>query len=483
MAKQARRGAADVDVGVRTSAAAVLWVTAGATFMAFLDATVVNIAFPALRASFPTTSLASMSWVVSGFAITFAALLSPAGRLADIVGRRKVFLASIIVFTLASGLCAAAPDYGVLLGARVLQGIGAAGMIPSALSITLAETPPARRLAAVGVWGAAGSVAAAAGPSLGGVLIDAASWRSVFVINIPIGALIALMALRVIPARQPLGGPVPDPAGTVCAVLGIGGIVLGLTQGSDLGWSSAVTVAALAGGGVLVTLALARSRHHPAPVIETALWRSRTFAFANLTCLFAGAALFTWMLAGPLYLTTFWGYSVLRAGLAITPSALASAIGAIAIGRKVPRNRQPAAIVVSLLIYGGAGMWMQSVLGFRHLYLAVWLPASLIAGTAVGAALTGLSSVAALSVPAPAFAGGTALNTTARQVGGALGVAAVAAIAGALTSPRGLLEAFLFASWMSLAGAVAGIGLVHAARSSQHAALPDRPSAQPAIGR
>src|SRR3954447_26039543 len=159
--------------------AKILMLTSGATFMAFLDTTVVNIAFPALHESFPDTSLTNLSWIVSGFGVAFAALLTPAGRLADTIGRRQVFLASVTLFTIASVLCAAAPNFDTLLVARVVQGIGGAGMIPSALGLVLAEMPPARRVEAVGIWGAAGSMAAAAGPSLGGVLIDATNWRSV----------------------------------------------------------------------------------------------------------------------------------------------------------------------------------------------------------------------------------------------------------------------------------------------------------------
>jgi EmrB/QacA subfamily drug resistance transporter len=438
----------------------VLLLTSGAIFMAFLDTTVVNIAFPALRASFPATSLANMSWVISGFAVAFAALLAPAGRIADVTGRRKVFLASVLVFTVASLVCAVAPDFGALLGGRVLQGVAAAAMIPSALSVTLAETPPAQRLAAVGVWGAAGSVAAAAGPSLGAILIDATSWRAVFLINVPVGLLIAAGAPRAIPARRPEAGPLPDPIGTCAVALGVGGVVLGLTEGSSWGWSSAATIAALTAGAAAVAFALLRSSRHPAPAVQTALWHSRTFAMANLTSLLAGAALFSWMLAAPLFLTTFWHYSVLRAGLAITPGAVTSMVAAIAIGTKVSQRRQPAAILVSMVIFGCVGMWMSAALGPRHLFLAVWLPAGLIGGAAFGATLTGLTTAAALSVPPASFAGGTALNTTARQAGGALGVAATAAIASAVTSTRALPDVFAFAGAAGFAAALAGAALL-----------------------
>jgi EmrB/QacA subfamily drug resistance transporter len=444
----------------------LLLLTSGATFMAFLDTTVVNIAFPALHSSYPAISLASLSWVVSGFAIAFAALLAPAGRLADVLGRRQVFLVSVAVFTAASLACAVAPNFGVLLGARVVQGIGAAGMIPAALGLLLAEMPPARLLSAIGIWGASGSMAAAAGPSLGGLLIAASSWRAVFLLNLPIGALILLGGWRAVPARPGAGpwqgrpGGLPDGVGTAAATFGIAGVVLGLTKGGDWGWGAPSTVAAMVIGLALVIVAVARSRRHPVPAIPVSLWSSRTFAVANLTSLLAGAALYAWLLAGPLYLTTFWGYSVLRAGLAVTPGALTSAIAAIMVGKRVKLELQPAVVAGALVAFAAVGIWIWAGLGLQPAFLAVWLPAGLIGGAAFGAALTGLSTAAAISVPPAHFAGGMALNTAARQIGGALGVAAMAAIATAETGTYALRDVFLFAGLSSFAAGLIGLRLL-----------------------
>lgn len=470
--------------------AKILMLTSGATFMAFLDTTVVNIAFPALHESFPDTSLTNLSWIVSGFGVAFAALLTPAGRLADTIGRRQVFLASVTLFTIASVLCAAAPNFDTLLVARVVQGIGGAGMIPSALGLVLAEMPPAKRVEAVGIWGAAGSMAAAAGPSLGGVLIDATNWRSVFLINLPIGGFILLGAMRAVPARPTQSRRLPDPVGTLAVGLGLAGVVLGLTKGGDWGWRAGSTLGSIIGGAVLVALSLLRSRSHEAPAIQISLWSSRTFAVANVTSLLAGAALFSWLLAGPLYLTSFWGYSVLKAGLAVTPGALTSAIAAVVVGKRVRADKQPAIVIGALAVFGAVGIWMFAGLGLEHKFLLLWLPAGLIGGAAFGAALTGLSTAAALSVPPIHFAGGTALNTTARQVGGAFGVAAMAAIVTARTGTAALRDVFLFAGVASVAAAVAGIGLLRvqqivaaqmqAAAAAQKAAAASAP--QTAVG-
>jgi len=467
-----RQGSAS---GVTVNPKAVLLLTAGATFMAFLDVTVVNIAFPALRESFPDTPITDLTWIVSGFGVAFAALLTPAGRLADVIGRRRVFVASLALFTASSALCAVATGYEMLLIARIIQGIAAAGMIPAALGLVLASTPAEHRAAAVGVWGAAGSMAAAAGPSLGGVLIELTSWRAVFIINIPIGLLLILGALRQIPSQAPTGERRPDPLGTIAVMLGVGALVLGLTKGGDWGWTDPRTLVPIIGGVVAIAAAVLRSRRHPAPAIETGLWRNRTFAVANLTSLFAGAALYSWLLAGPLYLTTHWGYSELEAGLAVTPGALTSAVAAIAVGKRGKPKQQLTAIVGGMVVFAAVAVWMWLGLGTSPQFLAIWLPAGLISGAAVGATLTGLSTAAALSVPPARFAAGTALNTTARQVGGSLGVAAMAAIATAYTGTMALRGTFFFAAVAAVVAAVVGIALLPRTREAPPAAAQPEP--------
>jgi EmrB/QacA subfamily drug resistance transporter len=456
----------------------VMAVSAGATFLAFLDTTVVNVAFPALREDFPATSVAALSWTVSAYAVLFAALLTPAGRLADVIGRRKLLLGSMAGFVLASALSAAAPNIDVLIAARALQGFFAAGMIPAALGVVLAEVPPERRVAAVGVWGAAGSLAAAAGPSLGGVLVEYTSWRAVFLINVPIGLYLVFIGLRGIRKDVPSGHQLPDIVGTAALTAGIALFVLGLTEGENWGWTDGRTLGALLAGAALVAGALLRSASHPAPAVEMSLWRSRTFAMANLTSLFAGMSMFAWLLSGPLFLTTVWDYSILKAGLAVTPGALTSAVAALAIGRRADPRAQRRVITASMLVFAGVALWMYGALGVEREFLAIWLPAGVIGGAALGASLTGLSTAAATSVPLTRFATGIGLNTTGRQVGGAVGVAATAALlAGSgLLGPDGYLHVFLFSAVTAVVAAVASVGIY--ARTA-----PAAPPAQPSEAR
>src|SRR3954451_24525481 len=215
----------------------VLLVTSVAVFMSFLDVTIVNIAFPDIRASFAATSLPALSWILTAYNIVFAALLVPAGRLADRVGRRRMFLGGLLTFLVASAAAGVAPSVPVLVGARVVQAAGAAALFPTPLALLLPEFPLAQRATATGIWGATGAVAAAVGPSLGGVLVHAAGWRWVFFVNLVIG-LAALAPARGLrrESREPNPGPMPDAIGVALLVAGVALVSLGIVQGQDWGW-------------------------------------------------------------------------------------------------------------------------------------------------------------------------------------------------------------------------------------------------------
>ncbi len=445
----------------------ILLIAAGATFVVFLDVTVVNVAFPDLRESFPRTSLSDLSWVVSVYAIAFAALLTSAGQLAETVGRRRLFVFGLITFTAASALCAVAPTVPLLVAARAVQGAGAAAMIPAGLGMVLAATAPHRRAAAVGAWGASSSLAAVAGPSLGGVLVDATGWRSVFLINVPIGLVLIWSAVRVFPRQQAAGGRLPDAIGTLLLAGGVGLTVAGLTKGNDWGWSSPQTLGAIVGGIALVGAALLRAGRHPAPALDLGLWRSRTFALANLTSLLMGAAVFAWLLLGTLFLTNVWHYSILETGLAISPGAVSSAVAAVLVGRLATPIGQRWAVGGGALLLAGTAGWMYAALGSEPQFWKIWLPAGLLSGAAIGMALTALATLAVSSVEPQRFAAGTGMNMTARQLGGALGVAALAAILGAADAIPAWADfqgVFLFCALAAAAAAIVGSAL-HRTRS------------------
>lgn len=467
----------------RSSFRLALLLACGGPFLAFLDVTITNLAIPDLAGDFGGHGVAELSWVVTLYTIVFAAGLAPAGRLADVLGRRRLYVAGIAVFTLASLAAAVAPTFGVLLAARAVQGLGAAALLPASLAILLADLPAARRPAAIGLWSAAASVAAGLGPAIGGVLVDAFDWRALFCLNLPFGAWLVLRA-RALPVTAEPRGRVPDAIGSALLAGGIGLVVLAVTQGEAWGWGSVATVAALAGGVAAVGVALRRSERHPAPAVDTALWRIRTYAAANVVSALFGAALYAWLLVGVLFLTQVWHYSELKAGLAMTPGAVAAALVGIAVGRAA-RRPSPRALAtgggVVLGLTGGAiALWLPADPHF----LGLWLPAGLIGGAGMGAVSVGVASAAALSAGPQRFAGATGLNVAARQVGGALGVAVMAVLleAAGPATLAGFQRVYVVCGLSAMAAGLVGLRLVlpRAATSPTTAFAPPAAATAPA---
>src|SRR3954452_7281433 len=259
----------------------VLAVVSTAVFMSSLDLFIVNIAFPDIQRDFAGSSLASLSWILNGYAIVFAALLVPFGRSADRLGRKRSFIAGLSLFTLASALSALAPNVELLVAARVLQAVGAAAVFPTSLALALPEFPPAERRTAVAIWAAVGGVAAAAGPPGGGLLVQA-GWQLVFVVNIPIGIALLAVAVRVLrETRESADAPRPDLAGALLLTATIATLTLGIVKAPDWGWGSASTVGLLAAAVALGAAFAARSARHPALVVEPQRLRRRPSALAN----------------------------------------------------------------------------------------------------------------------------------------------------------------------------------------------------------
>ncbi|MEU2506637.1 DHA2 family efflux MFS transporter permease subunit [Streptomyces sp. NPDC007863] len=443
------------------SAASLLMLASGASFLAVLDVTVVNLAIPDLRADFTGAEFKDLSWVITLYAVVFAALLAPAGRLADGLGRRTIFMTGVSVFTAASLLCVFSPHLAVLLSARAVQGLGAAAMIPASLAIVLVDSPPERRRAAIGQWSAAAALAAAVGPALGGVLVSTFGWRSLFLINIPFG-LLFLYGARNIPRSSAAGADrkLPDVLGTVLLGTGVGLLCLGISKGSSWGWSQPSSLFCVIGGLVLILGSVLRSLRHPAPALEISLWRNRTFALAGAAAFFYGVALFAWLLVGVLYVTQVWGYSELQAGLAMTPGAFAATITAMAVGKLPPAYGPRVATVGGAVLLAATGFLLAFTLPGHSMFLAYWLPLGVLAGAAMGAITTGTSTAAALSVSPLRFAGATGLSQTTRQVGGALGIAILATVvSGTLDEIADFERIYLIAAIASVVVALLGLGL------------------------
>jgi EmrB/QacA subfamily drug resistance transporter len=410
-------------------------------FMAGLDLFIVNIAFPDIRRNFDGTSLAGLSWILNAYAIVFAALLVPAGRISDRAGRKRGFIGGLATFLLASAACAAAPSVEVLVAARIVQAAGAAFMVPTSLGLLLPEFPPEQRATAVGAWAAVGGVAAAAGPPIGGLLVQA-SWHWVFLVNLPVGLVALVAASRTLSERRdPNPGPLPDVIGAVMLAAGIALLVLGIVKGPGWGWDSAGVLGSFAAAAVLVSAFLVRSARHPAPVVELPMLRVRSFAVANLGALLFFSAFSAMLLAGVLFLTGVWHESVLRAGLSLAPGPLTAALFSAPAGALSDRFGQRAVGAPGPVVFALGCVWWIWQVGVEPHYAAEFLPGLLMTGAGVGLSIPTLSSAAAASLPPERFATGIAVLSMSRQIGSAFGVAILIAILGT-PAPGDALDAF-----------------------------------------
>jgi EmrB/QacA subfamily drug resistance transporter len=435
----------------------VLLVTSVAVFMSFLDVTIVNIAFPDIRASFPETSLGDLSWILNAYNIVFAALLVPAGRLADRTGRRRTFIAGMLTFLAASVAAGLAPTVEVLVAARVVQAAGAAALVPTSLALLLPEFTLQQRATATGIWGAMGAIAAAVGPSLGGVLVDAAGWRWVFFVNVVIGLPALIPARRLLrESREPNPGPMPDAVGVALLVAGVALLSLGIVKGQAWSWDERV-IGAIAAGIALLLVFGFRSSRHPAPVVEPGLFRVRSFAVANAGAFAFALGFYAFLLGNVLFLTGPWHYSVLTAGFALTPGPLMAAVGAVAGGRLSDRFGQRAVALPGGLLFGLGALGLAASTGATPAYATEVLPWLPMTGLGVGLSFSAWGSAAVAELPPSRFATGGAITGCVRQIGAVLGIAILVAILAAAT-PADPIGPFHDAQrLMALAGLASGL--------------------------
>jgi NTE family protein len=409
----------------------VLAIASLGSAVAFLDATIVNIAFPDMARSFPGTSISTLSWVLNAYTIVFAAFLMAAARVADLVGRRRVFVFGLEVFTAGSLLCAIAPSVDGLIAFRVVQALGAALLAPSALALVLNAFPPARRSHGVALLSAVGAAAAGLGPSLGGLLVTVANWRLVFLVNVPVGVAAALAARRLLAeSRAPGRRRLPDLPGTLLFAAAIGALVLGVVKGQEWGWSGPRTVGCLAAASGCVTAVIWRSRRHRSPVLDLSLLRIRTVSVANAMMVIGAAGFYGYTLANVLFLTGVWRYPVLEAGLALSIGPFVAVLVAGPASRLAQRTGPRPVLVAGGLLWGGAVLWFVERVGTTPDFAGQWLPGMVLLGIGAGLTFPNLTSAAVSSAPDSGFATATGMNSVARQAGAALGIAVAAAIVG-----------------------------------------------------
>ncbi|RQR87972.1 MFS transporter [Burkholderia sp. Bp9012] len=409
----------------------VFWIASVAVFLVSIDVTVLYAAFPALRRAFPDADSAGLSWVLNAYTLVFAALLVPAGRLADLRGRKRTFLFGLAMFLGGSFGCGVATHVEMLWAMRAVQGAGAALLLPASLSILLAAFPVGKRSVAVSLWGAVSGVAGALGPSLGSFLVDRFGWPWAFFLNLPLGAIALWRGWRILDeSRDPERGAPLDLVGVVLLILGVGAIAVGLVRSEAVGWTSPEVAFAIAGGMGMLAAFVAWARRVRTPAIDLSLFRDRTYCFINLASLCFAIGFAMMFFQTFLFTTGVWSYSLTRAGLAGSPGPLLVVPTAIVCGRFAARAGHRILLVTGSLISTAASIWFALVPGVNPDYVHAWLPGALLTGLGVGMVMPSLSAAAVAHLPPARFGVGSAVNQAIRQVGSVFGVALTVAITG-----------------------------------------------------
>jgi EmrB/QacA subfamily drug resistance transporter len=437
-------------------------------FMVVLDIAIVNVALPSIQVDLGF-SQENLQWVISAYALVFGGFLLLGGRAADLLGRRRVFLAGVVVFTVASLLAGLAWSEASLIGARALQGLGAAIITPAALSILSTTFVEGReRNIALGVWGAVGGFGAAAGVLLGGILTDALSWEWIFFVNIPVGVVAFALAPFLLRESRDARVKTFDLPGAVLVTGGLSLLVYAITQAGQEGWLAGETVAFFATSFALLAGFVGWELRHPEPLMRFGLLRTRTVAGANVAGFIMGTAMFSMFLMLTLYMQQVLGYSAMRTGVAyLTVAGTAILWSAVAAQLVTRIGVKPVLTVGMTMLTGGLVYFTQvSVAGS---YVTDLLPGFLLIGVGIGFSFVPIS-IAALAGVQPAEAGlASGLINTSQQIGGALGIAALSTIATSQTEnalgtgsalPVALVDGFT-AAFLAGVG-IAGLGIVAA---------------------
>jgi EmrB/QacA subfamily drug resistance transporter len=400
----------------------------GAFFMVILDANIVLVALPSIEAELGFSEQ-GLQWVISAYALTFAGLLLLGGRAADLLGRRRVFMVGLLLFTAASLVCGLAWSPAALIGARALQGIGAAIMTPTALSIISTTFEGAERNKALTIWGMNGAFGATAGYVIGGLLVDGAGWEWIFFINLPIGlAALALSPVLLRESREATARRSYDPAGALTITGSLVLLVYALVEAPDAGWGSPQSILLFGGAaGLLALFALIESRHR-APLLPLRLLRSRTLVGANAVMLLFGAVGFGMPFILTLYGQQVLGYSALEFGASFVVTPIAAAVGMI-VGQAAVEKLGFRRVAVTGMALLGAGSLLLTQVSVGGSYFGDIFLGILVFGAGIGPAF-GTATIAALADVGEREAGiASGISNTAFQLGGALGVAIASTVA------------------------------------------------------
>jgi EmrB/QacA subfamily drug resistance transporter len=467
------------------------WWTLGAVslglFMIMLDNTVVNVALPSIQQSLGV-SLSELEWVVAGYALTFAALMLTGGKLADLLGRRRVFVAGLVVFTLASLACGLAGSAEVLIGARVVQGIGAAMMNPATLSIITATFPPRQRGTAIGIWAGVSALALAIGPLVGGLLSEHVDWSWIFFVNVPVGIVAIAAAYAFIDeSRDTSRDQRPDVPGLVTSGVGLFALTYALIEANSHGWGSTRILGAFALAAVSLAAFVLLELRQRRPMLDLTLFRNATFSGANVAMLLVALAMFGVFFYVSLYVQQILGYSPVEAGASFLPATILIAVLAPFVGRVVDRVGSRW-LTSSGMVLLALSLVLFARLGTGSSYWEI-LPGLVVMGVGMALTMTPTTAAAMGSVPRDQAGVGSAVLNSMRQVGGSLGIAITGAIVAHVTSTslaagdtqpvafvHGFQRGLEVAAAIALAGAVVAVVSMRGHREQLRA-----PSDEPAF--
>jgi EmrB/QacA subfamily drug resistance transporter len=456
-------------------------------FMVVLDIAIVNVALPSIKDDLGF-SQENLQWVISAYALVFGGFLLLGGRAADLLGRKRIFLGGVVVFTVASFLAGMAWSEASLIGARALQGLGAAIISPAALSILSVTFREGReRNIALGVWGAVGGVGAAAGVLLGGVLTETLSWSWIFFVNVPVGAAAFVLAPLLLSESRDASAKSFDVPGAVLVTAGLSSLVYAITQAGEHGWLAGRTIGFFAGSLALLLAFVGWEERHPEPLMRFGIFRTRTVTGANVAGFILGTAMFSMFLMLTLYMQQVLGYSAMETGVAYLAVAGTAILWSAVAAQLVTRvGVKPILTIGMATLTAGLILFTQVSVGGS--YVADLLPGFLLIGLGIGFAFVPIS-IAALAGVQPSEAGlASGLINTSQQIGGALGIAALSTIATSRTTdalaagtaaPSALVDGFTAAF---VAGAIiAALGVVAALTLIRREELAAAPEAEPAF--
>jgi MFS family permease len=450
----------------------VRWSAALSALVVGLNLSVMNVAVADIRSSFPEAELTSIGWVVSAYTIVFGAVLVPAGRLADKLGRRSVFMSGLAAFAVGSVIAGTAPALWILVAGRAVQGIGAACITPSSMALLLDATPVPQRPAATSFYSGVSSIGAASGPSIGALVVDASSWRAAFFLGLPVLLVAFSLGRRSLPASVPVrDAALPDLPGALLVMIAMTSLSLGIVQGRSWGWTHPGVIGAFALAAALIPLFVWRCAHHPSPIMAIGLFRRRSFAAANTAALLFGMGTGGVALANVLFLRDVWGYTLVGAGFGALPAAITAMFAARFVGRSGVRYGEVAVGVPGALCIVAAMVWLRQSANAEPNYWAAFFPASVLLGLGIAASFPMIAVAVVRGIGADELSLATATNRTFLQLGNAIGIALVVAVLEGATG-AGALDDFRTAWTLLGALALCCALAVAATGSSPHGAVP-----------